>query len=145
MAIDYEQFKQVLPDTQVRTQLGLMLTDGEARYLLENEPQAILYFQKWSAGGQGRTDQTPAGSWSRGAVLGFICSAVAALTAVVPAISTVTFAAALVGLFASFNGLSDTKKSGERGRGLAVAGIVLGFAAIAVGISVWAATRSAGA
>lgn len=144
MAISYEQFKSVLTDAKVRTELGLILSDGQARQLLENEPQSILYFEKWSQGGQRRTDQyaEPATAYNHGAVVGFIASLVAIVLALVPAASYIGGAATLLGIIVSHGALSSISKSGGRGRGLAIAGIVLGYCALAALIGAWLATRA---
>ncbi|WP_374946383.1 DUF4190 domain-containing protein [Agreia sp.] len=40
----------------------------------------------------------------------------------------------IVGIILGFVALSQIKRTGERGRGLAIAGIIIGFASILVGI-----------
>ncbi|MFD4421732.1 DUF4190 domain-containing protein [Agromyces sp. NPDC058484] len=59
-------------------------------------------------------------------------------------LSIVAFVLSLVGfnviaIVLGFIGLSQVKKTGERGRGLAIAAIIIGFVSIAIFIIVWIA------
>ena len=49
----------------------------------------------------------------------------------------VFFGFSLISIILGFIGLSQIKKTGERGRGLALWAIVLGFVSIIIGIIVW--------
>jgi hypothetical protein len=48
------------------------------------------------------------------------------------------FIGALLGVIFGFVALSQIKRTGQRGRGMAIAGIVIGFLLIAVGIALYA-------
>ena len=57
-------------------------------------------------------------------------------------LSIVAFVLSLVGfnviaIVLGFIGLSQVKKTGERGRGLAIAAIIIGFVSIAIFIIIW--------
>lgn len=65
-------------------------------------------------------------------------------------LSVVSFVLALVGfnviaIVLGFVGLSQVKKNGERGRGFALAAVIIGFAYIAIGIIVVIAVAVAAA
>ena len=49
----------------------------------------------------------------------------------------VFFGFSLISIILGFIGLNQIKKTGERGRGLAIWAIVLGFVSIIIGIIVW--------
>ena len=49
----------------------------------------------------------------------------------------VFFGFSLISIILGFIGLSQIKKTGERGRGLAIWAIVLGFLSIIIGIIIW--------
>jgi len=49
----------------------------------------------------------------------------------------VFFGFSLISIILGFIGLNQIKKTGERGRGLAIWAIILGFASIIIGIIVW--------
>ncbi|MDQ2662312.1 MAG: DUF4190 domain-containing protein [Actinomycetota bacterium] len=51
----------------------------------------------------------------------------------------VFFGFSVISIILGFIGLSQIKNTGERGRGLAIWAIILGFASIIIGIIVWVA------
>lgn len=132
MTISYEQFRAVLPDDAVRRELGLMIDDAMASHLLANEPQAILYYEQWSRGGQRRTDMPAddAHRFNRAAVSGFVAAMLALVVWWLPIASVIS----LIGGIASLMGLSQIRKYGGRGRGLALAGVWCSSAVFALAV-----------
>jgi hypothetical protein len=63
----------------------------------------------------------PAEKWNVLSIVGFVLS---------------FFGFSLVSIILGFIGLSQIKRTGERGRGLALAAIIIGFASIVIGIIV---------
>lgn len=55
----------------------------------------------------------------------------------------VFFGFSLISIILGFIGLNQIKKTGERGRGLAIWAIILGFLSIIIGIIVWIAVFGA--
>lgn len=70
----------------------------------------------------------PAEKWNILSIVGFILS---------------FFGFSLISIILGFIGLSQIKKTGERGRGLAIAAIIIGFASIVIGIIVAIVVTSA--
>lgn len=64
----------------------------------------------------------PAEKWNVLSIIGFII---------------VFFGFSVISIILGFIGLSQIKKTGERGRGLALWAIILGFASIVIGIIFW--------
>lgn len=143
MAISYEQFATVMRNDYARRTLGLDLPEGEVDFLLQDDAHMIAYFEQWSRSGQPRVSDTPRGPtaaatatphstgvvdtrpFDKMAIWGFVLSVV-----------TMFFlAVSLLGLFiggtgAMLSGLSMNNLRGphpaRRGRGLAIAGLVIG-------------------
>jgi len=70
----------------------------------------------------------PAEKWNVLSIVGFIL---------------VFFGFSLISIILGFIGLSQIKKTGERGRGLAIAAIIIGFASIVIGVIVAIVVTSA--
>ena len=66
----------------------------------------------------------PAEKWNVLSIIGFVI---------------VFFGFSLISIILGFIGLNQIKKTGERGRGLALWAIILGFLSIVIGIIVWIA------
>ncbi len=64
----------------------------------------------------------PAEKWNVLSIIGFVI---------------VFFGFSVISIILGFIGLNQIKKTGERGRGLAIWAIVLGFVSIIIGIIVW--------
>ena len=130
MAMDYTQFRIVLTDKQAREQVGLQLDEAELAELQGNEARALAFFHTWiqdeSAAPTLVTITLP--RWSGWAIAAFVVSLVANVSLTVGTANPSVLIAA-VGVGMGISSLPETRNGVRRGRGLAIAAIVLSITA----------------
>lgn len=94
------------------------------------------------ASGQPR-QQSQAPSTSGLAIAGLVLGILALITSFMPIVNNGSFVIGIIGLVLAIVGHSQTRKGAKTGSGLAIAGIVLNIAAIAVTLAVQAACSAA--
>ncbi len=121
--VTFDQFKVVLADPSARASLGIELSDQQAATLLLNDAQAIAYYEQWSR-------PRPQKRWDGVAVSGFILTIIGTLFATAGRFIVVDFLLLGIGLLSSH--LSTRTR--YRGRGLAIAGIAIGWCGVAIAL-----------
>ncbi|MGA1838856.1 hypothetical protein VD659_18205 [Herbiconiux sp. 11R-BC] len=135
-----DQFREALEDAAARRELGISMTDQEARDILVDDAAVSDYYAIW-AQDRGRRAGN-AGHWQPTAVAGFVLAVVSIVGGgfcfapiAWEGLPLWVVVGTVVGIVLSANGLSACAANGTRGRGLAIWGIVLGCVAALGGIA----------
>lgn len=130
MAISYDQFKIVIQDAAARARLGISLSDVEADNLSTNEAQSIAYYETWNQPAAVQQASLE-GKFYGQAIAGFVVSLAGFLVFYA---SWAPFGFGFIGLCLAGFSLTPIRVGKRRGRGLAIAGVVLGIVDIAFSI-----------
>lgn len=122
MALTFDQFMTVVASSEARRSLGLTLTDEAASSILTDEAKALAFYQTW-ASSLSRAAVTPTSKMNGTSIAGFVFSLIGILTGLFPLVGIV---ASLLGVILSIGGLREIARHQQRGRGIAISGIVIG-------------------